>query len=149
MGTGWTQVGPGLGKIGSLGHGEVRGGPGSEVTSGASRMGVGLASEVPRWRPADAEPGSRPPGPEHLPAPAGVSPSTCVPPGAPSTSAMPSQGRRFSPARPLGFELDPVEVLKVTELKRAEGFPGCNHGHHSWRFFPASLKINSCCQVYR
>ena len=85
-------------------------------------------------------------------APAGtcrVSPSTCVPPGAPSTSAMSSQGRRFSLARPLAFELDSVEVLEVTELERAEGFSGCNRGHRSWRFFLESLKINSCCQVYR
>ncbi|MXQ85075.1 hypothetical protein E5288_WYG004207 [Bos mutus] len=54
-------------------------------------------------------------------APAGtcrVSPSTCVLPGAPSTSAMSSQGRRFSPARPLAFELDSVEVLKVSKLDK-------------------------------
>ena len=68
LATGWTQVGPGLGKGGPLEHGEVRGGPGSEVMPGTSRMGVGPASEVPRWRPANAGPGSRPPGPKHLPA---------------------------------------------------------------------------------
>lgn len=59
-----------------MGRGEVRGEPGSEVTPGATGVGVVPASAAPRWRPAGGEAGFTAvgcgcAGAEHLSAPAG------------------------------------------------------------------------------